>query len=539
MDTSLVYLIEKFLDSNKYLLNPEEVKLQLLSHPSFPSLHSITGLLDHFGIENLALEVSKDLATLKELPEVFITTTVHGEYVLANNHEDRIRILYGNENRKNISIAEFLTLWSGFIIVVEPNEIKEETNRKTYYNTNLPYYLLAIVATGIFFGHKVILFNSLHFTLSLAGIIISGFILKHEFGFKSKLVDKLCSSNETTNCDAVLNSDAAQIHKNIKLSDLCLVYFSSIGLYWVLSQLNTTSQTVIIIPTLLAIPVTFYSIYYQYRVIKKWCPLCLGIIGVLWLQFFSLFTISRAPSFNFDSGDILVFFLSFLLIVSFWSYTRPFLNSSIELDKLRITHYKFIRNFELFIAAFTKSTVLETQITPIQDAEIVLGNKDAPLRLLLITNPQCYYCKEAHADLERILDGHSQKVSVTIRFSVNTEQPSLALKIAQRLLELYSGSKNELFNNGLHEVYMKNANLDQWIQKWGEAKPGPQIETLTQQRDWCIQNKINFTPALFVNGREFPKEYQREHLSFFIEDLIDFIEIENAQLNQIPHEIEK
>ena len=39
---------------------------------------------------------------------------------------------------------------------------------------------------------------------------------------------------------------------------------------------------------IVAIPYTAYSLYYQKRVVKQWCPLCLAVLAVIW----GLFAIS-------------------------------------------------------------------------------------------------------------------------------------------------------------------------------------------------------------------------------------------------------
>ncbi len=532
MDTTLLFLLKQFLHDFNYQINSEEIELQLLSHPSYPSIHSATGVLNHFGIDNLALEVPNDMDTLKELPECFLSTTNEHKYILIKKINDSIQILFGDGAKKDISINEFLVQWSGFIVVIEKNAIKGKNKENKFSQTRLLYYSLGIGVISIFLSNGINLFNSTHFALSLTGLVISGFIIKHEFGYKSMVIEKLCGSKEFTSCDAVLNSDAASLYGNIKLSDACIVYFGSVSLYWILSQLNSITQSVVLVPTLLAMPITLYSLYYQHQIVKKWCPLCLGIIGVLWLHFFSLLTITEFPSFNFEIKDGLVFTSSSLVVVGLWSFIRPLLNDSLELGKLQISHYKFLRNFELFVGAMEKGAIVDTQVSSIVNNEITLGNKNASLKLLLVTNPQCYYCKEAHTDLEKILDGYSQDIFVTIRFSVDTNRSNLALKVSQRLLELYNFPKNELFNNALHEAYLENADLEKWIYKWGEAKSKSQIETLNTQRDWCIENGVNFTPALFINGRAFPREYKREHLSFFVEDLIDFFHIRAEQIEQ-------
>lgn len=67
--SKLVYLL---LKNNSINIDKEELIFQIKSHPSYPSLHSITGVLDHFNIDNLAIKIPSEKSVLEELPDNFI-----------------------------------------------------------------------------------------------------------------------------------------------------------------------------------------------------------------------------------------------------------------------------------------------------------------------------------------------------------------------------------------------------------------------------------------------------------------------------------
>jgi len=73
----------------------------------------------------------------------------------------------------------------------------------------------------------------------------------------------------------------------------------------------------------------------------------------------------------------------------------------------------------------------------------------------------------------------------------------------------------------LDEVYSKGINFNKWLEKWHDTDSHDFFDSiLVKQREWCMNNQINFTPALFINGKKYPSEYEFEHLRFFIEDLV-------------------
>ena len=534
MGDALNYLLLSFLQKEGIHLNQDELKLQLLSHPSYPSLHSVTGVLDHFDIENMALEVPKNRETLFQLPDHFISVINEDkEFVVVTQGEDDILLTHGDKRKETISVNSFLDSWSGIIVVVEKDEVNmphKKVSDTAFFNGM--YILSAVVLLGLFFFIKPTIFQSVHFMLSLIGVAVSFLILKHEFGFQSKALEKFCSATETTNCDAVLNSKGASISNYFKLSDLSFIYFVGLSLSWILTVTFSASNNLIIMVSLLALPITIYSIYYQASIVKKWCPLCLSIVVVLWLQGASLF-FNQPLNLNIkpDITGSFILFSSFLFITSLWLFIKPLLKKQQELEKLEIEHYKFKRNFELFDAVYSKGNYLDTSISSTK--EIVLGSKNAPLKILLVTNPSCYYCKEAHIDVEKILNKNKDDVNVTIRFNVPSDKNIIGNKVANKLLEIYNDQSIETCKEALHEVYQSDANLDKWLLKWGETTTNSFNNELETQQSWCHTNNINFTPALFINGKQFPKEYNRSDISYFIEDLIEQTEMETPQLNNV------
>ena len=149
----------------------------------------------------------------------------------------------------------------------------------------------------------------------------------------------------------------------------------------IFSILFSSNNNLLILITLIALPITLYSIYYQFSVVKKWCPLCLGIVAVLWLQGLCLLLnkpFLTNPKFDIGSGFIL--FFSFLLITSLWSFIKPLLKKQQDLEKLEIEHFKFKRNFDLFNAVYSKSEKIDISIDTTN--EIVLGNKNAALKYI-------------------------------------------------------------------------------------------------------------------------------------------------------------
>jgi len=82
----------------------------------------------------------------------------------------------------------------------------------------------------------------------------------------------------------------------------------------------------------------------------------------------------------------------------------------------------------------------------------------------------------------------------------------------------------------MHEVYKDDANLKQWLKQQNDIDVN-YTDVLSAQKEWCTKNNINFTPALYIQGNQYPREYDRNDLSLFIEDLLELQEQENQVIN--------
>lgn len=531
MKEQLYYLLEKLVIQNNIRINREELKLQLLSHPSYPSLHALTGVLTHFGINNLALRLPASDATFAQLPIHFIAVVGKEEeeaLVLAEKKNTKVELTFDQKKKEVISNEAFIERWNGILLAIEKDEnVIESTESSFWKNARMAIAVLS----GLFIGYLAYLnadlFPVVHILLSMFGLLISVFIVKHELGLQSTAVNNFCNLSPNTSCDAVLNSDGAKLFGLFKLSDTSMIVFMAYCFYWLLFFVNGSANFALLaIVSLLAIPVVAYSVYYQYRVVKKWCPLCLGIGAVLCLQATALLlTNFSIAGMTIHLPAFLFLPISFLAAIWVWTLLKPLLERNKTLSNLEVKHYQFKRNFSVFKALFYENKSLpNTEPIP---HEIVLGKKTAALEIILVTSPTCFYCKGAHQDIHKLLKRVGDHIKVTIRFNVNvSDKEGKAYQTTMQLLDAYDQKGEAHCEKMLDEVYSENANLTHWLQKLKPVSNPFYDQSLEEQSRWCIDNDINFTPALFINGFTFPGEYERSDLIYFIEDLIELVETE-------------
>lgn len=518
MKNSLTNLVQILLKKNQISFDKEELSFQIQSHPSFPSLHAITGVLDHFNIENVAADVPINKETLLQLPVCFLAQvkTTQGQDLVVVEKKNTSYNIYNTEGKiqKN-SESDFLKNFTGIIVAVEQSE--EKTLVKTNSNPikKLGLSVLILLATFLIYKNTTSWYTVIHLVLSVIGIITSIAIIKQELGLKTTIGNAFCSgADNKKDCDAVLTSKGAKVFKSYKLSDFSIIYFIGLTL---LTFIQSSSPRISYTISLIAIPVTLYSLYYQYAVLKKWCLLCLSIVGILWLQ--ALIPLITDTYINdFIVTDFVIFGMIILATWLFWAYIKPLYSSINQLKKEKIENVKFKRNFTLFETLLQKSPKLNTQVE--NSKEIIFGNPNSNLEIVLVTNPFCGHCKPVHKHVDEILQRYHQNVKITTRFTINSKNKEDNLvKITSKLLEIYDKKGESNCLEAMYEIY-EHGNTEAWLKKWGCCND---INYYTSELDkgsnWCKENAINFTPEILINGRSFPKEYNRTDLIFFIEEL--------------------
>jgi hypothetical protein len=327
----------------------------------------------------------------------------------------------------------------------------------------------------------------------------------------------------------VINSNGAKLFGLFMLSDISFVYFSSITLSWfAYNVLSIFNYNVIVMLSLLAIPVIIYSIVYQGFIVKKWCPLCLATASVLTCQAILAYFMNPLY-FNVETKGFFIVMASTLLVITIYIIVKSLIREKLYLGKEQVAYYKFKRKFSLFNSLYSQNTTLDTSLG--FSDEIIFGNKNANIEIVVITNPMCHFCKATHQAIENLLKTNEKDIKVTIRFNINTEnKEDVPYKIATALVNIYQKYEN-VCREAMHQVYTEGVDVDKWLSMYDSHTKTNQYQLLEAEKNWCITNNINFTPAVYINNKEFPKEYKLSDLQFFMDDLLEQHQEFNEQVN--------
>jgi uncharacterized membrane protein len=180
-------------------------------------------------------------------------------------------------------------------------------------------------------------FGSIAF-LKLSGLATAVMVLIYETDKSNAFVKNLCSAGGHTNCDAVLSSKAAKI-MGISWGEIGYFYFASTTLFLLLPSVSFADKIFFIaVPNAFASPYILFSIYYQWRVVKQWCPLCLTVQATLLLELvWSIMNFWLHPyRFSFLSGGLAfgIVPLAFCLLLPIvaWYGLKPFFAKAKDAD---------------------------------------------------------------------------------------------------------------------------------------------------------------------------------------------------------------
>ncbi|PZR27149.1 MAG: hypothetical protein DI535_12105 [Citrobacter freundii] len=497
-----------WLRTMKVNISREFVKRQLQCHPDFPSLASLTERLEEWGIPSAAVVVDKE--KLHELPLPFLAHQPEndGGFILVKSFRDR-----------SVRSKEFLSSWDGIAVFAEaPDNWRYSSNDEQLKKDNIlrrrkiasfilsALAIAGIVSTGFSWPLTILLVSS------LLGIGVASLIVQEELGITNEITEQLCSTGKQVDCNAVLNSDAGKVGTWFKLSDASLVYFAGLSLFVMLTYLVPAASSWLPWLVFSAIPVTIFSLYYQWRVIGKWCILCLLIVGILWLQA-GVVLVGITPVFSLNlstSGSALIIFSMIFPAVA-WMMLKPLLKKQKNFADKRFALQRFKHTKDVFYSLLVRQRKVSFRYI---SGDIQIGNPQARIQLFVACNPYCAPCAKAHEALHRIIE--RTDIGLTIRFSTRPDDDGDPKTIAaEYILGLMEGCTTIEKRHIIKDWY-EVMNIDQFKRHYPSAKQTDAKAVLWDWVNWVAESGVEFTPTIYVNGYQLPRQYRVEDLEHLV-----------------------
>ena len=522
MEKTASRILEQLLKILDVKATPTQINEEVEKHPGPENLLAFGGLLSNWRVAHNIKSVSKyDIA---EIRCPFLTMYLGKTIIVLSYNDSKVGIFSNTGKFKSVEKSRFDTSYSGFVLIVKVEKSSGEENYVTNKRIELveslrPYFLLigAISLLLIYFMTRWAIFksyNSNYFLLVgiiLAGLIVTIILLLQNVDKDNPLVQSLCGSDKDKNCNAVLGSDASYITKELSWSEVGFFYFAGNFLLLLFSKQVTTELFRLLgYINLLCLPYTFYSIFFQWRIVKQWCILCCIIQAILWVEFL-LFKPYLRPINLGTIYDWLVVAGFFFLPVLLWFFFKPYMSRSQEIPALKQQLYKFKYNKQLFHNLLLEGSKYE--LLPYEKT-LTFGKSDALHTITMVSNPFCGHCARMHRTLNQWLPGRKD-----IRFQVVflTGYDRQKRLIAEHLISLKLKGQNRQAKRALDAWYrLRTKNYKKWSREFKVDFDPVSAEIINLQNRWCKNVSITGTPTLFIDGYELPVIYQASEIKYLI-----------------------
>ncbi|SDE90804.1 vitamin K epoxide reductase family protein [Epilithonimonas hungarica] len=514
--------IFSYARSQNIILDKAEFQFQVETHPDYPSLLAFTDAFSFFKIPNIATKIYAD--QIENLPNSFVALLGdigdnRKEDYLSHITEKNGKYHFTHEKQtKKLNIAELKQYWKDIVFLAEKSENFADTKPKSTSVTNMMVCIFALLVLGIVYLFSASIFAVLFGTIYMAGIFLSIEALKSELGIESTVSKNMCNIVANADCAQVINSDKNTWLKSFKISDVSIWFFSSELLSLLLFSVYGVTENyfaLLIFSLVLAIPMTLYSIYFQYKVEKKWCPICLSIIALIYVQLL-LLVINHPAYWSFNLKNVTLFVFGFAVVAFSIYMIKPFLLNIKNLKENNIKNLRFKRNYTIF-----KNNLEKEEQQFFISENLVLGNLNSKLKISIITSPLCGYCKKAHEILHEILKNNYENLCISIRFNYREFFDNNTQDLFCRLLEIHKEKGDFAFCDALQN-WFETKNLKEWLLKFGEPVNSEQSKNglllIAAENE---SKNLNFTPNIFINQYKFPDLYDNQDLEYFITDLIE------------------
>lgn len=508
---------------------------ELEEHPDFPRFLSISDVLNNYGISNVIASYEVDKLHNLPLPSIAL---IKGE---ADEQSFTVikRIKNGNftlfDFKKNIwkvlDGPEFKKIFLDEVLYIEVSEyagekeyekkLKEERNVgfiQQFTTLYIPSVTIIVCIMAFFRLGTNALFPVIYTLLSLAGLVVSALLLLYQYNRHNPVLQQICSSGKNINCGNILDSKASKI-AGISWSTLGFSYF--MGQLLLILFFGMTNPLLLFVMSwlsIIVIPYTFFSIYYQWQVAKQWCVLCVLVQAILLLEFIIPFISSwhnLSSIANIIPDQIPSIITAFALPFITITVLMQALEKAKEIKQSKRDLHFLKRNSEIFEALLSKQ---EAITEPVDGLGITLGNSDARYKIIKVSNPYCEPCAKTHIAIDELLQNSAGEVQVREIYLASNNKNDKATPPVKHLLAIAEQGDENQVKQALNDWYATGKkNYDAFAAKYplnGELKM--QDEKINQMFNWCMQMKITSTPVFFINGYMLPKVYKIDDIKYFL-----------------------
>lgn len=484
-------------------------------HPYKYNMYGLSMMLSTYKIENMGIRI-EDKSQITELPLPFIAHVGNDFVTVYKVIGDKIYYI-GDTDKGIKRLNNFNAKWTGNILLAQKTKKSEEPgfyinikeDMPLYIKRTILFFLSTIVIPFFYFNNG--LYKSLHYNcllfLNIMGLYISYLLILKDLNIPNQYTDRICSWLKEGDCNSVLKSPASSFY-GINWSEVGFSYFVSNLL--ILTAIPTLFFYYIVI-NFICLPYSLWSIWYQKKRIKKWCPLCLCVQVLLWIIFITnIYTTNIAWISSITFKDIYLVINCYLIPYLLLDTIIPLLKVKKELAYSRqdLINIKMKRN--VFKSLLTNGIKYNTSI---ETSRILFGNTQSNTIITILINPYCMPCAEFHSRFEKVIIPIKEKICIQYVFVSFKEYEQAAYFLVSSYFNRRERSEIEIiYHNWFlnkRELYLQQTNCKESFIYTDDV-----IIECKRHEEWAEKNKLYSTPTVLINGYILPETYQIEDLLY-------------------------
>jgi uncharacterized membrane protein/protein-disulfide isomerase len=511
------------------------LKKGIEEHPDYPSLLSISDVLNDYRIENMGIKFNSD--TFNKIPCPFITqlkgTKSTVDFFTVVKSIDNFNVTFFDVEKQQWGIVaknDFLKRCSDVALITEVGDNVGEKDYAEKRKEEKQKQVIQYIALGCFPAIIIIadilallqsgadaLLPFIFSVLTLLGSVVGVLLLWYELDQHNPVLQQICSGGNKINCGAVLQSKASKLF-GISWSAIGFSYFTGnllLLLFW--GGTNHAALFITAWVNAIASPYVLFSVYYQWQVAKQWCILCLCTQALLVLQLVIALiggwhTLLFA---NMITATMIIQALTAFAVPLIATFILlPALQKAKESKKTFTELQKLKHTRQVFDALLSKQQVV-TEST--RGLGLTLGNPDATIKIIKVCNTFCGPCAKAHSPMHALLE-NNPNVQIQIIFTGTNAEGDERTIVANHLLSIAEEGDEKWLSQALDDWYVhSDFDYDAFARKYPMGKKikkhNTQIELMS---DWCDKMNIRATPTFFINGYKLPDIYTVADFKYFL-----------------------
>ena len=511
-------LLEQFLDEIEVRHTWIFADRLYQEHPHRNNMYGLKRMLDVYGVRTMGVRMEGAEPSALTYPCIL---HLHGDFAIGLDYTDEgvTYLLHGH--RTHSSHEDFARLWTGHALVVEETTDAAEPDYRRHLREQwatqgsllgLPV-LLAVAALAGMVHHMATMspFRTLALLLDAVGLWVCLLLMQKQLFGKSRYGDRVCSLFHHADCNSVLDGPMAKV-MGFSWSEVGLGYFMANILLLCLCPSATGAVAAL---GLLAMPYGVWSVWYQWRVAKSWCVLCLLVQAVIWAS--GIAALATAP-FTYPGNDLFGCMMAVIVMAGSILFVHQHARwHTAEKERIHaVQQFRALKADSVVAKAMMKSG--ERYEVTTEDSSIVFGNPEAAMRVTILSNPHCNPCARLHPQIERLVEDSGRDVCVQLVLSAFNEE----LEPSNRyLISCYEkcdrAEAMQCFSRWYSHDRLHYKTVLPPAEDESQHTPFVEVEML-RHKAWRERTGLVATPTILVNGYLMPQEYELEDL----EQLKDF-----------------